>query len=161
MFVTPELKALQDLAGNGEADPQDDQVIKALRSIRKPKALEFRLRLSPEDRCRDHVNFHNSDVVYGLAAKEGNLEKAIGSFSANLAAKIWLKVGEKRIKPSFLHVESSFGLENSREVWLLFPTDDAFWSSIGAIEEVTLVTENPVSDKGLFILAWPGKIFRS
>jgi len=122
--------------------------------------LEFRLQVAPSAACTDTVNFHNSDVVYGQGRGDERLNSAIKGFNESLESRFILKAGAETAKPTLVHVESTFGLDNARNVWIVFRPSPALAAALSKADVMQLIATDPVPGQGLFVLSWPKKVFR-
>lgn len=159
IYVTPEWKAIEAILANAPDNGYGNiNLDSAIRRSSLSRSMEFRINVSPEPKCRDLVNFHNSDVVYSGAASNATLEANVKAFNETLGDRIWLKAGDSRIKPTLCHVESSFGLDNSRVIWVEFETDERIEAALKAEKEFELIVDNITPGRGLFTLSWPRKV---
>lgn len=159
LYIPPRSKALLAmLAADSMARPDSRALDSAVAATSDGRSFEFRLRVSPAPHCRDTVNFHASDVVYGQQRGQEGIDRAIRDFQQGLASKLWIRAGEYRVKPSFYHVESVLGLDNSREIWAVFRPGELERSALEKMEAIELAADNLVPGQGIFILAWPKEV---
>lgn len=159
LYVPPRSKALLALlADDSKARPDTRALDSAVAVSGDGRSIEFRLRVSPAPHCRDTVNFHASDVVYGQQRGQEGIDRAIREFHQGLASRLWIRAGEYRVKPSYYHVESVMGLENSRELWVVFRPGDAERNALDKTEALEIAADNLVPGQGIFILAWPKEV---
>ena len=157
LLVLPLQKELQELINTGQG--QKKLSVTYLKSLHEKtiskKSVSFKVFLEPQEKVIDKVYFHNSDVLFGFGRDASKRRESITKFNFILHDKIWLKIGEVKVKPTLCHLERNFGLDNGRNIWITFNFDKKEISMLQKKKRLELYFENPLPREGVAIFKWP------
>lgn len=159
IYIAPEMRAWNAMSAAGKKLPApDSDWDSALARVSMSRTLEFRIRIAPSPACRDTLNPLRSDVAFGLGARPRDPASANLEFQQSLGGKFWLRAGGERLAPAFFHMESAYGLDDARQVWMVFKHDALSKETWKKVREIALVAEGLGPGRNQFMLTWPSRV---
>jgi hypothetical protein len=156
--VTPAYERLLELSRAG-VKKIEQQTLDSLEVDQNVNSdLTFKLYLYPTEEFTDTVYFHNSDILLGYGRNREERRQAMEQFNFGLTSRIWARIAGEKISPALCHCEENYGLDNGRNLWIVFKLNDRQRQTARAKRRIELYFDNPLTNEGLSTFVWSGAI---